>query len=150
MQSEKRWTRGAINVATRSSFRLNPQSAMILATPNMNTFDAFPVENPPPINEAERVAKMIRAGYCRWTTEYSFRLRIPRPAQSPKAKMPPKYKTTIILSSIGIVIGSPPVFKKLSKCSEMAFHAQIVQVVIKIAHLNVHHSCTAYGEHGTL
>ncbi len=59
---EKLAARGAMNLATSNSFRLNPHSAAMLAMPNRKTFSALPVEKPPPMNEAESVAKTIHAG----------------------------------------------------------------------------------------
>jgi hypothetical protein len=76
-------TFGAIYLATRISLRLNPQRATIFAIPRRKTFSALPIENPPPMNEADRVAKITIEVYERWDTENSCRLFMPLPLHNP-------------------------------------------------------------------
>jgi hypothetical protein len=63
-----RSNRGATKRATRISFRLKPHRPTILAMPNRKTFSALPVEKPPPMKEADMVAKMTSGPYERATT----------------------------------------------------------------------------------
>jgi hypothetical protein len=51
--------------------------------PKRKTFSALPIENPPPMNEAERVAKMTIEPYDRWDTENSCRVFMPFPLHNP-------------------------------------------------------------------
>jgi hypothetical protein len=81
---------GAINLATRISLRLNPQRATMLTIPRLKTFSALPIENPPPMNEAERVAKITIEEYDRWDTENSCRLFMPLPLHNPTKRITDK------------------------------------------------------------
>jgi hypothetical protein len=83
---------GAIYLATRISFRLNPQRTTMLTIPPLKTFSALPIENPPPMNEAERVAKITIDVYDRWDTENSCRLFMPLPLHNPTKRIIDKYK----------------------------------------------------------
>ena len=78
--------RGAMIVATNSSFRLKPHKAKILTTPTMNTFSALPMVKPPPIKEADRVAKTTHEPNSRPATEKCSSLVTPRPAHRPTTK----------------------------------------------------------------
>jgi hypothetical protein len=55
----------------------------MFATPKRKTFSALPVENPPPINDADMVAKITKGPNDLVTTAYSSRLPWWHPAHNP-------------------------------------------------------------------
>lgn len=85
--SLNRAIRGAMSVATSTSFRLKPHRATMFAIPILKTSSALPIEKPPPMNDADSVAKITSDPYERWATEKWVRFLMPRPLHSPIARI---------------------------------------------------------------